>query len=63
MQILERQADANIMWPADSSARKEAERVCQNWESWYNDQSNWAEPPADCSFADKEFCFQEDSGI
>lgn len=63
MQILERQADANIMWPADSAARKEAERVCGNWEAWQSDESHWAEPPADCEFTDKEFCFQEDSGI
>ena len=62
MQIMERQSDANKIWPkGNSSALKEAERVCHNWETWYSDQGNWAE--ANCSYPNKEFCFQEDSGV
>ncbi|KAH7026696.1 multicopper oxidase-domain-containing protein, partial [Microdochium trichocladiopsis] len=35
-QILERQADANALWPhGDSPALAEAERVCGNWDKWY----------------------------
>lgn len=63
MQIMERQSDANEIWPKGSSTQKEAERVCQNWETWYGDRGNWAEPPASCSYTNKEFCFQDDSGV
>ena len=65
IQILERQSDANKIWPKGSSAQKEAKRVCDNWETWHRDQGNWAEPPttANCSYANKEFCFQNDAGV
>ena len=62
MQMMARQSDANKMWPAGSSARKEAKRVCHNWQTWYGNQSDWAEPEANCSY-DSEFCFQEDSSV
>jgi hypothetical protein len=61
MQMMERQSDANKLWPVGSSARVEAERVCDNWQTWYGNQSNWAEP--DCSYESADFCFQEDSGV
>ena len=64
MQIMERQSDANKTWPkGNSNAIKEAERVCDNWESWYGNKSNWASPPGTCSYTNKEFCFQEHSGV
>ncbi len=63
IQIIERQSDANEMWPKESSAQKEAKRVCDNWETWHGDKSNWAEPPDDCSYPNKEDCFQDDSGV
>ena len=63
IQIMERQSDANELFPKGSSAQKEAKRVCDNWETWHSDQSNWAEPPAKCSYANEEFCFQNDAGV
>ena len=49
MQIMERQSDANAIWPkGNSKALTEAERVCKNWSKWYNVESNWAVPPAKC---------------
>ncbi len=58
--ILERQDDANAIWPkGDSDALAEAEIVCKNWESFYD---NWM-PEPDCRELNKELCFQDDSGI
>lgn len=36
LQILERQADANALWPVGSAAWTEADRVCSNWKDWWN---------------------------
>ena len=63
MQVLERQSDANKLWPKGSLAQKEAGRICGNWEAWYDNQSHWAVPPSTCCYADKAFCFQVDSGV
>ncbi|KXJ91823.1 multicopper oxidase-domain-containing protein [Microdochium bolleyi] len=41
-QVLERQADANKIWPqGNSEALDEAERVCTNWKAWQSDCRNW----------------------
>jgi len=42
LQILERQADANNIWPHNTSkAIKKAEHVCTNWDAWNSDCRNW----------------------
>ena len=43
LQILERQADANAIWPNDKSSHAitEAKRVCKNWNAWHKDCNNW----------------------
>jgi hypothetical protein len=61
MQILERQGDADKMWPHDSSPEiKEARRVCANWNLWQGDCHNhWDK----CRHQMDKFAFQDDSGI
>ena len=57
MQILERQEDANKLWPHGSSpAIADAERVCDNWQKWQENRNNWS-PDVDPKW------FQDDSGI
>ena len=67
VQMMERQSDANNMWPEGSSARVEAERVCDNWKTWYDKHSNWDESAVRCSLnittTNNDTCFQEDSGV
>lgn len=43
LQILERQSDANVIWPpGQSPALQEAQRVCGNWNSWsYDCRNQW----------------------
>ena len=61
IQILERPSDANKLWPKGGAVLNEIERVCHNWDTWYGNHSNWAEPT--CSYKDNVFCFQDDSGV
>ncbi|KAL9049309.1 MAG: hypothetical protein Q9162_007282 [Coniocarpon cinnabarinum] len=64
MQILENQEAANAFWPKPSSpAIAEAQRVCANWQNWYSDTTHWDVPPAECTYANKTYCFQDDSGV
>ena len=66
MQILENQPAANHLWPHEgrgSEEIKEAQRVCKNWDAWYNNQTNWAVPPKNCTEKDVRMCFQDDSGV
>ena len=64
LQIMEHQSKANEIWPkGNSHAIKEAERVCRNWRDWQVDRSHWAVNPDNCTFTDKEMCFQDDSGV
>ncbi|KAF4445755.1 hypothetical protein F53441_10504 [Fusarium austroafricanum] len=37
LQILERQSDANMLFPAGSPGMVEAERVCKDWKKWHHD--------------------------
>ena len=63
LQILERQADANNIF-RNSQELEEAGRVCSNWNDWYADQQNWANPPGpNCNETRAEWCFQDDSGV
>ncbi|KAM0289640.1 hypothetical protein ACHAO9_005929 [Fusarium lateritium] len=43
MQILERQPDANRLFPVGSPNMVEAERVCREWETWEHTQANFFE--------------------
>src|SRR2546421_12819328 len=44
LQILERQADANVIWPPLAShALTEARRVCANWNSWTRSEEHTSE--------------------
>jgi len=71
LQILERQADANKIWPhGKSNALKEAGRVCQNWNTWYGDCNNWwpgvnqtTGVNPSCNGTEPLHIFQDDSGI
>ncbi|KAK0714042.1 multicopper oxidase-domain-containing protein [Lasiosphaeria miniovina] len=58
LQILERRADAQKIWPsnATSHAIQEANRVCQNWRTWQAACKNWWEG------CDGDV-FQNDSGV
>lgn len=77
-QILERQWDANRIWPnPGDSAIVEAQRVCKNWKDWKGNCTNWwpgdgsrcpkqipaIHPNASCTYGDADYCFQDDSGI
>jgi FtsP/CotA-like multicopper oxidase with cupredoxin domain len=64
--IMERQTDAESIWrKPNSNAIKEAERVCANWNQWYNNRTNWAVQPDKCidGTDHPEWCFQDDSGV
>ncbi|KAJ1336154.1 L-ascorbate oxidase [Microdochium nivale] len=75
-QVLERQADADRLWPhkgKGSGAVVEAERVCTNWKKWHGDCRNWwpggvvgpegaLSYPA-CEEKPTPHIFQDDSGI
>ncbi|KAI1339404.1 multicopper oxidase-domain-containing protein [Xylariaceae sp. FL0016] len=69
LQILERQGDANALWPQDSSPQiAEAQRVCKNWNAWYEDCRNYwpgVDPSTGInpSCSDPGHVFQDDSGI
>ncbi|TDZ49563.1 Laccase [Colletotrichum trifolii] len=42
LQVMERQAAANVLWqPGNSAALDEAHRVCANWNSWAYDCRNY----------------------
>ncbi|KAK9438543.1 Pfs, NACHT and Ankyrin domain protein [Metarhizium brunneum] len=45
MQIMEDRQGAFDLWPDNSSAIVEAERVCKNWKGWYSNMNNWADKP------------------
>ncbi|KAK4447317.1 multicopper oxidase-domain-containing protein [Podospora aff. communis PSN243] len=67
MQILERQKDADEIWPWDTSkAIARARETCQQWDQWHGDCNNWW-PGGEKGCARKEedpvFSFQDDSGI
>jgi len=68
-QILERRADANAIWPhGHSAAVTEAQRVCDNWNAWYSNCTNFwpgdnSTCPKNCKLSDPTYCFQDDSGI
>ncbi|RGP71961.1 hypothetical protein FSPOR_3076 [Fusarium sporotrichioides] len=43
MQVLERQSDANKLFPVSSLNMIEADRVCQNWKAWQHSQEEFFE--------------------
>ncbi|KAF4964074.1 hypothetical protein FSARC_7976 [Fusarium sarcochroum] len=43
MQILERQSDANALFPSTSSNMIEADKVCQDWKAWQHSQEDFFE--------------------
>ncbi|KAF9763604.1 hypothetical protein IL306_003049, partial [Fusarium sp. DS 682] len=43
MQVLERQADANRLFPVGSPNMNEAERVCRDWKAWQAGQADFFE--------------------
>ena len=57
IQILERQADAAKLVPANGAAMKEVNRVCKNWKQWQGNCANWWRG------CDPHYAFQDDSGI
>ena len=62
LQIMERQDDAKKLWPdGNSEALTEAARVCQKWETWHGNKTNWA--VQNCTEKVEENCFQDDSGV
>jgi multicopper oxidase len=67
MQIMENQAGAFQIWPDNDSAILEAKRVCDNWDDWHGNQTNWAFQPAaaggKCTEDNVDYCFQDDSGV
>ena len=73
LQILERQADADKIWPhGNSGALTEANRVCEKWNEWYGNCHNFwpgknettgEYPACNCTNKDPSQCFQDDSGI
>ena len=66
MQILEDQPGAFRLWPNDSHAIVEARRVCKKWNRWVDDPKHWANPPpplGQCTYANSDWCFQDDSGV
>jgi hypothetical protein len=70
LQILERQGDANHIWPYKTSpAIAKAEDLCNSWHSWQRDCNNWWPGKnvsgGGCKLVqeDPEFAFQDDSGI
>lgn len=64
LQILERQDDANRLWPKISPAIREAVRVCAKWDAWHGNKQNWYNKlGVNCTETDTELCFQDDSGV
>ncbi|KAK4159537.1 multicopper oxidase-domain-containing protein [Cladorrhinum sp. PSN259] len=67
MQILERQSDANNMWPFETSPVIGAARdTCKKWNDWHDDCENWwpgGEAGCQRKFDDPVYAFQDDSGI
>jgi Multicopper oxidase len=67
MQILERQTDANHMWPFETSPVISAARdTCKKWNDWHGDCKNWwpgGEAGCKRKFDDPVYAFQDDSGI
>jgi hypothetical protein len=62
LQILERQADANNLWPwSTSKAIENARELCDSWNTWYGNCTNWW--PGDGSGCVQGAEFQDDSGI
>ncbi|KAK4227794.1 putative laccase [Podospora fimiseda] len=47
LQILERQADANKMWPKGSKVQEEAASLCREWDSWVGASSTATPLPDD----------------
>jgi hypothetical protein len=43
MQVLERQGDANKLFPVGSPNMIEAERVCKVWETWMDGEKDFFE--------------------
>jgi hypothetical protein len=43
MQVLERQGDANELFPVGSPNIIEAERVCKNWKTWMDGEKHFFE--------------------
>ncbi|KAF4341171.1 laccase-like multicopper oxidase [Fusarium beomiforme] len=43
MQVLERQSDANRLFPVGSPNMNEAERVCRDWKTWQDGQADFFE--------------------
>jgi hypothetical protein len=67
MQILERQKDADKIWPwGTSKAIAAAKETCKQWDQWHKNCENWW-PGGKAGCARKEddpvFSFQDDSGI
>ena len=61
LQVLERQKDANDIWPFSTSpAIQRAREVCRRWNDWYGDCHNWW-PGGSASCATP--WFEDDSGI
>lgn len=70
LQILERQAAANEIWPpGNSNALNQAHRVCANWNSWEYDCKNyWPGNTGNASSLNYPACaqseeLQTDSGV
>lgn len=68
LQILERQADANAIWPhGNSAALDEAARVCANWNAFEGNCSRWWHDEKTISWCSngtqKLHFFGDDSGI
>ncbi|KAK3995223.1 multicopper oxidase-domain-containing protein [Cladorrhinum sp. PSN332] len=67
MQILERQKDANEMWPFGTSPVIEATReTCRKWNEWHGNCENWwpgGEAGCARNETDPVYAFQDDSGI
>jgi hypothetical protein len=55
LQIMERQSDANNMWPWGSKPIKVAQDLCDKWHEWVKEAS------PTCDTRDK--WYQDDSGI
>lgn len=70
MQIMERQGAADAIWPHSGTSEgadaiREAERVCNNWKTWYFNTANWIDTsrPGKCKEKDAGLCFMDDSGV
>lgn len=67
MQILERQRDADALWPwKTSGAIAAARQTCAEWHAWHGDCNNWwpgGEAGCRRNESDPVYAFQDDSGI